>query len=152
MRSVALVIAVAVLGCGKSAEEQLKEDIAKEQAKGGLPDPTVDTAPKVIKKDPDPVVKKDKPPPDPEPTTPEEIDNARKKAMIDGRDADVIRFCEMAKLDIEKADAQVMLGCTLAACRLNVVEKAKNWAKGVAKSKPLFEQAVKTCMANKVVL
>ncbi len=152
MRIVAVMLALSVLGCGKSAKEQLKEDIEKEAAKGGLPDPTTDTAPKVIKGPADPVVKKDKPPPDPEPTTPEEIDTARKKAMIDGRDVDVIRFCEMAKLDIAKADAQVMLGCTLAACRVHAEDKAKEWSKGVAKSKPLFEQAVKTCMANKVVL
>lgn len=150
MRIVAVMIALSLFGCGKSAKDQLKEDIEKERARGGLPDPT--SEPKVVKQAPDPVVKKDKPPPDPEPTTPEEIDTARKKAMIDGRDADVIRFCEMAKLDVEQADAQVMLGCTLAACRLHVEEKAKAWAKGVAKSKPLFEQAIKTCMANKVVL
>ncbi len=151
MRIVAVMIALSVLGCGKSAKEQLKEDIEKEQAKGGLPDPTMDT-PKVVKQAPDPVKKKDKPPPDPEPTTPEEIDTARKKAMIEGRDVDAVRFCEMAKLDIEKADAQIMLGCTLAACRLHAEDKAKAWVKGVAKSKPLFETAVKTCMANKVVL
>lgn len=149
--AVMILLSLSAVACGKSAKEQLQEDIEKEAAKGGLPDPTR-PEPKVVKQAPDPVVKKDKPPPDPEPTTPEEVDNARKKAMIEGRDADVIRFCEMSKLDIDKADAQVMLGCTLAACRLNVVEKAKNWAKGVAKSKPLFEQAVKTCMANKVVL
>jgi hypothetical protein len=151
MRIVAVMLALSVLGCGKSAKEQLKDDIEKEQARGGLPDPTMDS-PKVVKQAPDPVVKKEKPPPDPEPTTPEEIDTARKKAMIDGRDVDVIRFCGMAKLDVAKADAQIMLGCTLAACRVHAEDKAKEWAKGVAKSKPLFEQAVKTCMANKVVL
>lgn len=145
----ALIVGIGLLGCGKSASEKLKDEIAEKQAKGGLPDPT--TAPKVVKQAPDPEVKKDKPPPDPEPTTPEEIDTARKKAMIEGRDKDVIRFCEMGKVE-DKPDPQVMLGCTLAACRVNDVEKAKNWAKGVAKSKPLFEQAVKTCMANKVAL
>ncbi len=148
MRMAALVLGLSLVGCGKSASEKLKDEIAEQQAKGGLPDPT--TAPKVVKQAPD-AVKKDKPPPDPEPTTPEEIETARKKAMIDGRDKDVIRFCEMGKVD-DKPDPQVLLGCTLAACRVNEVDKAKAWAKGVAKSKPLFEQAVKTCMANKVVL
>jgi hypothetical protein len=31
-------------------------------------------------------------------------------------------------------------------------DKARNWSKQVARSKPLFDQAVKTCMANKVTL
>lgn len=150
MRITAIALVLLIGGCGKSAEEQLKEEIAAQQAKGGLPDPTA-PEPKVVKQAPDPVVKKDKPPPDPEPTTPEEIDTARKKAMIDGRDKDVVRFCEMGKVD-DNSDPQVLLGCTLAACRLNDPDKAKAWAKGVAKSKPLHDQAIKTCMANKVVL
>jgi len=75
----------------------------------------------------------------------------RKKAMIDGRDHDVVRFCELGKFE-DKGDPQVMLGCTLAACRLNDGDKARAWAKGVAKSKPLLDQAIKTCMANKVAL
>ncbi len=150
MRITALVLVVGLLGCGKSNEAKLKEEIAAQQAKQAALEPPPTTAPKIVKEAPD-AVKKDKPPPDPEPTTPEEIDTARKKAMIEGRDKDVIRFCEMGKVD-DKSDPQVLLGCTLAACRVNEVDKAKNWAKGVAKSKPLFEQAVKTCMANKVVL
>jgi hypothetical protein len=150
MRILVLALLLVIVGCGKSNEEKLREEIAKEQARQGPPDPTM--APKVIKEAPVAPTKKEKPPPDPEPTTPEEVDIARKKAMIDGRDVDVVRFCEMAKIDIDKGDAQVLLGCTLAACRLNAVDKAKAWVKGVAKSKPLFEQAIKTCMANKVVL
>jgi hypothetical protein len=145
-----VVLALLASGCGKSAEDKLKEEIAAQASKGGPPDPTTTTEPKVVKGTPDPV-KKDKPPPDPEPTTPEEIDTARKKAMIDGRDKDVVRFCEMGKFE-EKGDPQVMLGCTLAACRLNDGDKAKNWAKSVAKSKPLLDQAIKTCMAMNVAL
>lgn len=148
---IALLLVVALLGCGKSNEEKLKEEIAAQQARAAqLEPPPSTTAPKVVKGTPD-AVKKDKPPPDPEPTTPEEIDTARKKAMIDGRDKDVVRFCEMGKFE-DKGDPQVMLGCTLAACRLNDGEKAKTWAKSVAKSKPLLDQAIKTCMANKVAL
>jgi hypothetical protein len=150
MRIAALVLALGLVGCGKSNEEKLKEEIAAQQARAAAgADPTA-PAPKVVKQAPEPV-KKEVAPPDPEPTTPEEIDTARKKAMIAGKDKDVIRFCEMGKVD-EKADPQVLLGCTLAACRVNDADKAKAWAKGVAKSKPLLDQAIKTCMANKVAL
>jgi hypothetical protein len=95
---------------------------------------------------------KDKAPPPPEPTTPEEIDAARKQAMIDGRDKDVIRFCEMAKVDPEdkKTDPQVLLGCALASCRIGEVDKAKTWAKPLPKV--LKDQAIKICMASNVTL
>jgi len=141
-----LLVTFLVVACGKSADEQMREDIAKEsERRGPLPS---DEPPKPARELP---AKQDKPPPDPEPTTPEEIDTARKKAMIDGRDKDVIRFCEMGKVD-DKSDPQILLGCTLAACRINEVDKAKAWSKGVAKSKPLLDQAIKTCLANKVTL
>ena len=52
-----------------------------------------------------------------EPTTPAEIEHARNQAMIDGRDKDVLKYCEMGKLD-DKSNPQALLGCTLAACRL----------------------------------
>lgn len=90
----------------------------------------------------------------PEPTTPEEIDAARKNAMLAGKDADVIKYCEMAGIkglgDGGKGDGQSQLGCALAACRLNQPDKAKAWAKGLPKL--LKEQANKICLANKVVL
>jgi len=141
-----LLVTFLVVACGKSAEEQMREDVAKEnERRGPLPS---DEPPRPARELPP---KQDKPPPDPEPTTPEEIDTARKKAMIDGRDKDVIRFCEMSKVD-DKSDPQILLGCTLAACRINEVDKAKAWSKGVAKSKPLLDQAIKTCLANKVTL
>ena len=95
---------------------------------------------------------KEKAPPAPEPTTPAEIDAARKQAMIDGRDKDVIRFCEMAKVDPadKKADPQVLLGCALASCRIGDADKAKAWAKPLPKV--LKDQANKICMASNVAL
>ena len=146
MRRIAILL-VLVIGCGKSAKEQMKEELEKEAARRG-PDPIEEKKP--VKELPK-TTGKDKPPPDPEPTTPVEIDNARKKAMIEGRDKDVVRFCEMGKVD-DKSDPQVALGCTLSACRMMDGDKAKNFAKGVMKSKPLYDQAIKTCMANKVAL
>ena len=143
----ALMLGIGLLGCGKSASEKLKDEIAEKQAKGGLPDPT--TAPTVVKQAPDPAVKKDKPPPDPEPTTPEEIDQARKQAMIDGREKDVIKYCEMMKVD-DKTDPQIRLGCTLAACRVNDADKARGWS--AALPKELKGIAVKTCLELKVGL
>jgi hypothetical protein len=155
MIRIGIVLAIFVFGaCGKSVSDELKDDIAKEQARRG-PDPVVEAKP--VKELPPKKEKKAEEPPDPEPTTPDEIDKARKKAMIAGKDKDVIRFCEMGKLS-EATDPQVTLGCTLAACRINDADKAKTWAAYIVKSKkakdakPLFEQAVKTCMANKVVL
>lgn len=115
-----------------------------------------DPAPVEKKRELPPSEKKEVKPPDPEPTTPKEIDDARKKAMIEGRDKDVVRFCEMGKID-NKSDPQAILGCTLAACRIMQTDKAKSWAAAITASgskdaKPLYDQAVKTCMANKVVL
>lgn len=90
----------------------------------------------------------------PEPTTPEEIETARQNAMLAGKDADVIKYCEMAGIkglgDGGKGDGQAQLGCALAACRLDQGDKAKAWAKGLPKA--LKDQANKICLANKVVL
>ena len=90
----------------------------------------------------------------PEPTTPEEIEKARMEAMLAGKDADVIKYCEMAGIkglkDGGKGDGQAQLGCALAACRSNLGDKAKAWANGLPKA--LKDQANKICLANKVVL
>jgi hypothetical protein len=149
MIRMAIVLALVLGGCGKSTSDQLKDDIAKEQARRG-PDPAAPD-PKPVTRELPPKKEKKEEPPDPEPTTPDEIDKARKKAAIAGKHKDVIKYCEMQKVD-EKSDAQVALSCTLAACQVNDADKAKTFAKGVAKSKPLYEQAIKTCMAAKVVL
>lgn len=85
-----------------------------------------------------------------EPKTPEEIALARKSAMVEGRDADVIKYCEMEGLEAGKGDPQALLGCTLAACRIEQKEKARAWAKGLPKA--LKKQAFKICKANGVFL
>jgi hypothetical protein len=152
MQRIAVLLAF-VIACdsGNSAKEQAMKDIERDRALRG------DEGSAATKKMPvkDPEVKKDKPPPDPEPTTPKEIEDARKKAMIEGRDKDVIRFCEMGKVG-ETTSAQVLLGCALAACRLNQGDKASAWARSMKNDKKdgkaLTEQAIKTCQANKVVL
>ncbi len=155
MKRALLCILVAILpaglaACGKSPEQQAREDVDKASAKrGGAPIPGEPTP--TMKTLPPPSPKADKPPAAPEPTTPEEIEVARKQAMIDGRDKDVIKYCEQGTLDA-KTDPQVYLGCTLAACRIKEEDKARAWGKGVAKSRPLLEQAKKVCLANNIAL
>jgi hypothetical protein len=140
-------------GCGKSTDEQLREDIKKDMERNALIEPKKET-PKT-REAPPPAAKKEEAPPDPEPTTPAEIDTARKKAMIAGRDKDVVRFCELGKIG-DTSDSQAVLGCALAACRLDDEAKASAWAKLLKNNKKdgkaLLDQAIKTCAANKVVL
>jgi hypothetical protein len=149
MHRVAVLLAF-VIACdsGSSAKEQAMKDIERDRSLRGD-----EGSATVVKKGPDPVVKKDKPPPDPEPTTPKEIEDARKKAMIEGRDKDVIRFCEMGKVG-DTTSAQILLGCALAACRVNQADKASAWARSMKNDKKdgkaLIDQAIKTCQANKV--
>jgi hypothetical protein len=89
-------------------------------------------------------------PPAPEPTTPAEMETARKAAMMEGRDLDVIKYCEMLGIQAGKGDPQAQLGCAMAACRADQADKARAWAKALPKL--LKEQANKTCLANHVVL
>lgn len=142
-----LVLAVFFWGCGKGAEQQAREDVDKEMAARG--ETVKKDTPEEAPKPPPPKKEKEKPPEDPEPTTPAEIDSARKKAMIAGKAKDVIKYCEMSKFD-DKSDPQALLGCTVAACREADVDKARAWAKPLQKA--FREQAVKTCLANKVTL
>lgn len=86
----------------------------------------------------------------PEPTTPAEIDEARKKAMMENKDADVIKYCEMGGIKSDTGDGQAALGCALAACRLGQADKAKAWAAKLPKA--LKQQANTICMANQVIL
>ena len=142
------VILVALFGCGKSNEEQLREQIERDQKRAV----GSETEAKVEKRELPPSTK-DAAPPEPEPTTPEEIDKARMQAMIDGRDKDVIKYCEAGNVTPDKSDGQVLLGCTLAACRIKQEDKARAWAAGLLrnkKDKPLHDQAKKTCLANQV--
>ena len=153
MRGIALAV-VLILGCGKSEKDALKEEMAAAAKSKQFND---DVKTETVKREaatPPPTEKKKEEITEPDPGKFEEIDEARKKAMILGRDKEVVRFCEMGKYvdKPEKGDPQIMLGCTLAACRINDADKAKAWSKPVQKSKPLFDQAIKTCMANKVAL
>src|SRR5262245_30532695 len=127
MIKVVLVALLVASGCTKSVQDEIAEEAKKDIAR--TPKPEVKEPPK--REAPAPTAKKVEEP-DPEPTTPAEIDNARKKAMIAGRDKDVVRFCEMGKID-ENSDPQASLGCTLAACRILQTEKAQHWAKGLVK-------------------
>ena len=140
----AVLLAVA---CGKSGEEQAKEDnarqAAKEAAKQAETAPKPETAPTPTPTETKPAEK----PAEPEPTTPAEIEHARNQAMIDGRDKDVLKYCEMSKLD-DKSNPQALLGCTLAACRLKDEETARKYSAPI--KGPLRDQAKKVCLANQV--
>jgi hypothetical protein len=143
-----LMAVLLVVACGKSGEEQAKEDNAREAAKEAAKQQ--EAAPKPEATTPTPVPTETKPaekPAEPEPTTPEEIEHARNQAMIDGRDKDVLKYCEMSKLD-DKSNPQALLGCTLAACRLKDETTARRYAAPI--KGPLRDQAKKVCLANQV--
>jgi hypothetical protein len=142
----ALMVIALLAACGKSGEEQAREDNAKDQAKveatkAAEPPPPppkpVDTAKPADK------------PPEPEPTTPAEIEHARNQAMIDGRDKDVLKYCEMGKLD-DKSSPQALLGCTLAACRIKDEATARKY--GTPIKGPLKDQAKKVCIQSQIAL
>src|SRR6476619_6756130 len=117
MKHVLMALALLV-GCGKRGEEQAKEDNAKAAAKEAAKQEEAAAAKKEATPTPPPTeAKPAEKPAEPEPTTPAEIEHARNQAMIDGRDKDVLKYCEMSKLD-DKSNPQALLGCTLAACRL----------------------------------
>lgn len=148
-RVIVFVLVVAAVACGKSAEEQAKEDMAAKAPKPDEPSP----APKVIKEAPAPAPEaKPAAAPEPEPTTPAEIDHAFKQAMIDGRDKDVLKYCDMLKLD-DSSNPQSLMGCTLSACRIGDADTAKRYSAGLKHSKDglaLLSQARKVCILNKV--
>ncbi len=130
-----LVFAVVVLGCSSKSDESKAPRKAK-------PKPA------------QPVAAPEPPPPPPadaEPAlTPEEVETARRQAMLDGRDRDVIKYCEMAGIEAGKSDEQALLGCTLAACRVQEKEKAQAWSTSL--SRPMMKQAKRICMASSVPL
>jgi hypothetical protein len=135
--AVALVFAVAACESESSSSEPSKKpEATKQPPREDPPEP-----------EPEPEPEK---PAAPEPTTPEEIELARKSAFMDGRDADAIKYCEMGGTEAGKSDPQVLLGCALAACRANQVDKARAWAKSLPKA--LGDQARKICHANGVTL
>jgi hypothetical protein len=139
---------VLLAACGKSGAQQAQEENEREMAKAAAEAARqAAAAPPPAKDVPDPVAKAK--PAEPEPTTPAEIDHARNQAMLDGRDKDVIRYCELGKLD-DKSNPQALLGCTLAACRLKDPDKARGYARPLPKA--LMDQAKKVCLANQVGL
>jgi hypothetical protein len=142
--ALALVLAAA---CGKSAEERAREDMAAYQA--AHPDPVVTASPTPTQMGSATSAAPSKPaaPPAPEPTTPEEIDHARNQAMIDGHDKDVLKYCDLGKLD-DKSNPQALLGCALAACRLKDEDTAKRYAKPLPKL--LMDQAKKVCLTDHI--
>jgi predicted outer membrane protein len=140
----AIVVALALLAaCGKSGEEQAREENEREAAKAAK-EAVNEPAPTPVAKE----ASKAKPA-EPEPTTPAEIEHARNQAMIDGRDKDVLRYCALGKLD-DKSNPQALLGCTLAACRIKDADTARGYAKPLPKA--LMDQAKKVCAANQVGL
>lgn len=146
----ALMVVALVAACGKSGEEQAKEDNAREAAKIEANKPKDEPAPPPKQIGSAEAAKAvEAKPPEPEPTTPAEIDHARNQAMIDGRDKDVLKYCEMGKLD-DKSNPQALLGCTLAACRLKDEATARKY--GTPITGPLKDQAKKVCLANQVGL
>lgn len=90
------------------------------------------------------------PPAEPEPQTPEEIELARKSALMEGRDKDAYKYCKMAGIKAGESAEQALLGCALAACRIKEVDQAREWASALGK--PLMKQAKKICKANGVGL
>lgn len=155
MKKALLAIAVlALAACGKSGEEQAKEDNARDQAKAEAqkaaepppPPPTAKPADTAGSAD---TAKPSDKPPEPEPTTPAEIEHARNQAMIDGKDKDVLKYCEMGKLD-DKSNPQALLGCTLAACRIKDEATAKKY--GTPIKGPLKDQAKKVCLQYQIGL
>lgn len=141
-----MAVVLLFAACGKSGEEQAKEDNAREAAKVAAQAPKEEAKPTPAAPPPTETKPAEKPP-EPEPTTPAEIDKARNQAMIDGRDKDVLKYCEMGKLD-DKSNPQALLGCTLAACRVKDEETAKKYAAPI--KGPLREQAKKVCLANQI--
>jgi hypothetical protein len=119
--------------CGKSAVDELKE---KNPPPPEAPPPGAMTPPPAAAAKPAP------PPAAPDPTTPADIDKARNQAMIDGKDKDVLHFCELGKLD-DKSPSQALLGCTLSACRIKDVDTAKKYAHALPKA--LMDQAIMVC-------
>src|SRR5580692_8925899 len=143
-----VVLVLALAACGKSAEERAKDDMAKDQA--AHPDPvTASPTPTQMGSATAAAASKPPPPPAPEPTTPEEIDHARNQAMIDGRDKDVLKYCDLGKLD-DKSNPQALLGCALAACRLKDEDTAKRYAKPLPKL--LMDQAKKVCLTYHIAV
>jgi hypothetical protein len=130
-----LAIALSLIACDSESKPAAKksEPVAKEP-------PAAAPAPVAVEP---PAEEKE-----PEPSTPEEIELARKAALMEGRDKDAFKYCKMAGIESGKSDSQALLGCALAACRIKDVEQARAWAADLPKA--LEQQAKKICKANGV--
>jgi hypothetical protein len=152
MKTAILCLAV-LFACGKSSEQQAHEDMDKEVAKHPDLAPAAAAEKPAMKPAAAPVAAAPTPPP-PDPTNAADLDKAFKQAMIDGKDKDVLHYCELLKLD-EKSSIQSLMGCTLSACRTKNADSAKHYA-GLLPStkdgKALHDQAVKICSTNSVTL
>lgn len=151
MRNVILCL-VLVAACGKSGEQQAREDMEK-QAKDH-PEETTKAPPPERKGPPPPEAKPKETAPAPDPTNAADLDKAFKQAMIDGRDKDVLHYCELLKLD-DKSNIQSLMGCTLSACRTKDADTAKKYAGLLPATKDgtaLRGQAVKICSTSGVTL
>ena len=137
---------VLLAACGN--DDQAKREAAMNEA-ARREEAVTQPAPAVVARPPSASAAKPAPPPEPEPTTPAEIDHARNQAMIDGRDKDVLHYCELGKLDA-KSNPQALLGCTLAACRIKDEDTARRYAKPLAKA--YMDQAKRVCSASQISL
>ena len=144
---------VLVAACGKSGEQQAREDMEK-QAKEH-PDETAAKAPPPEHKGPPaPEAKPKETAPAPDPTNAADLDKAFKQAMIDGRDKDVLHYCELLHLD-GSSNIQSIMGCTLSACRTKDADTAKKYAGLLPSTKDgtaLKGQAIKICSTSGVTL
>ena len=140
---IALVLAAA---CGSEDLAKKKAEMDK-QAKSEEPPPKVAPPPSELK--PTDTPKAAPKESGPEPTTPEELDKALKQAMIDGRDKDVIKYCNQLTID-DKTNPQSLLGCTLSACRTKDADSAHKFSKPLQKQ--YRDAATRVCAQAQIVL
>jgi hypothetical protein len=141
---IALACIVLLFACGGDDDKPKRAAVQE----------TKETPPPPAPKDTPPPAAKPAKPPEPDPTTPAELDKAFKQAMIDGREKDVLHYCEMLKLD-DKSNPQSLMGCALAACRSKDADTVKRYVAPLSASKTgkqLLVQVKKVCLSNNVSL
>ena len=150
---IAMICLVFVFACGKSSDQQAREDMEKQAA--AHPDPTPPPPPPTkAAPTPTPSAKADEPPPGPDPTTPADIEKAFKTAMNAQKDKDVLHYCDLMKLD-NKSSIQSLMGCTLSACRTKNADLANKYVGLLPSTKDgaaLHDQAKKICGASGVAV
>jgi len=140
-------IAIVLAACGSDDLAKRKAEMDK-QAKAEEPPPKAAPAPTELKPADTPKAAP-KEAAGPEPTTPEELDKALKQAMIDGRDKDVIKYCNQLAID-DKTNPQSLLGCTLSACRTKDGDAAHKFSKPLQKQ--YRDAATRVCAQAQIVL